>query len=101
MTPLLLGISIAALLFGSLLWAGYCAYDSSGWKQRANLSCVVLTILVMATITYGYALPGQILGALLVVSGLAATFYDTRWSRLLPFTLVTLGVFALSGIPFS
>ncbi len=101
MTPLLLGIFLAALLFGALLWSAYSAYMSTGPAKWANLLTAILTIALMTTITYSWEWPGRLTGGTLTLTALTALFFDKKWSRLLPLTLATLGVFAAMGVPFS
>lgn len=101
MIPLLLGIFIAATLFGALLWAGYQASITQGRQRHLNLATVILTVATMAMITYGLTLPGRTIGAALAGTALFVTTYEIGWSRLLPLTLSALGAFALIGIPFA
>ncbi len=100
MNTLLLGIFLAATLFGGLLWCGFQAYMSTGRRRLVFLCTALLTILVMALITYQLELLGRAFGALLALSALGATYFDRGWARLLPLTLAALGAFAALGAPF-
>ncbi len=101
MTNLLLGIFIAATVFGGLLWAGYRAYLTSGTTRLINLVVAVLTILLMAMITWQMGVPGRLIGGALAVFALIACAFERGFSRFLPLSLSALGTFAALGAPFA
>ena len=100
MTALLLGIFVAAIIFGSLLWCAYQAYMNGGLSRVLHLGAVLFTIAVMATITYQTPPPGKISGLILAAFSLGSVAYNSGWARLLPLTLAALGIFCAIGGPF-
>lgn|GEM_PF-6597616 len=101
MITLLLGIFLAALLFSAVLWSAYRAYMTTGRLRAINLATALLTIGLMAMITYQAHLPGRVIGAALVISAFAATYRETGSARLLPLTLAAFGTVAAMGVPFA
>jgi len=101
MIPILLGILIAATLFGALLWCGYRAYEAVGYARYANLATVLLVIFAMAMLSFNAELASRATGAQLCIAALVAMWADKGWSRLLPFSLSVFGAVLALGLPFS
>ena len=101
MTPILLGILIAATLFGALMWCGYRAYETKGLAQYANLATVLLTIFAMAALSFESETASRAMGAQLCITSLVAMWSDKGWSRLLPLALSAFGAVLTLGIPFA
>lgn len=101
MTPLLLGIFIAAVIFAAVLYGGYQAVATTGFSRFAHLGSILATIGVMAGISYQSPGATSAAGALLAVAALAATYHTSGWSRLLPLTLCAFGAVAVMGMPFN
>ena len=94
------GTLLALLLFAALLWSSYRAFmTKGGWRLNAG-ALSLATLGGMLTITYLSPGPGAVAGLVCVVCGLAATWHDPRWSKLLPLVQCLFGLVLITGLPW-
>jgi hypothetical protein len=98
---ILLGILIAATLFGSLLWSFTQAFRRSGLLRNAYLALVLLTIGGMATVSWGLNVEMRLVGVGLLIFGAIAVVSERGSSRLLPLVQVLFGLVLLLGLPIT
>jgi len=88
-------------LFSAVCFGGYRAYLTTGYTRVVNILLALLTILLMAMITWQMGGAGPVVGGGLALVALVACALERGFSRFLPLTLSALGAFAALGAPFA
>lgn len=92
---ILTGIVLAACVFAALLWSLYRITQTTRWLRLVYAVLAVSTILVAAAITWNLATLTLTAGLTCAVTALVALWVEPRWSKLLPFVQLVLGVMSI------
>ncbi len=92
MIPILIGVALAACLFAALLWSVYQAVTQSGMHRVVQGFLAISTVIVVAAVTWDLHAMLVSGGITCSVLGLIALWYERRWSKLLPFVQLLLGL---------
>ena len=98
---LLIGMSIATLVFAALGWSVARLFQTQGGPRLWHGANAALIVLGMALISAEWPDPARIAGAALTIAGLGAAWFDPGWSRLLPLLGAGFGIALLLGLPFA
>lgn len=94
MTPLLIGIVLAACLFAALLWSVYRAVTQTGMPRVVQAFLALSTLIVVAAVTWDFHAMMVSGGITCSVTAALAIWYETRWSKLLPLIQLLMGLAA-------
>lgn len=97
---LLGGIVLGAVFFAALLWSFAQALLRTGALRWSHAAAAAATILAMICLTYQAAHLAPFAGGALVLAGIAATWVEERWNRLLPAAQALCGAAIAAGLPF-
>jgi len=95
MTPLLIGIELAACLFAALLWSLYRAVTQTGMHRTVQAFLAISTLIVVAAVTWDYHAMLVSGGITCTVLAVIALWFEPRWSKLLPLVQLVLGLGAI------
>lgn len=95
---LLIGILLAALVFGALMWSVVQAVRGTG-NQRMNYGILAAATLGgMLALTYDLGITARMIGGLLIYFGGVAFVAEQGSARALPLVQIILGLCLLVGL---
>jgi len=101
MVTLLIGVLMALPVFLALVFSLSRLGSATGWLRRAHGAALVLTIAMMAAVSWQAPTAAAIAGAALAATAGAAFWREERWNKVLPLFQMAAGLAVAAGMPFA
>lgn len=95
---LLIGILLAALVFGALMWSVVQAVRGTGNKRMNYGILAAATLGGMLALTYDLGVISRLIGGLLICFGGMAFVAEPGSAKMLPLVQIVLGLGLLAGL---